>query len=241
MGATTGIEWADATWNPVTGCTKVSPGCDHCYAERITRRRGDDFSRVTLHEDRLGLLASWRKPRTVLVCSMADLFHKDVPNDFLHEVLDTMLAVPRHRYMLLTKRPGRMPRVLRGGFLGENVALGVSVESADYEWRIDTLRGIRHLGPRFISAEPLLGGLDVLDLRGLDQVICGGESGPGARPMRVEWARGLRDACEAASVPFFFKQWGEHDETGARVGKKRAGRLLDGVEHNGQPAMWAKE
>lgn len=263
----TKIEWCEEVWNPVTGCTKMSPGCKNCYAERMAQRLkgrygypADDPFRVTLHPERLEQPVRWRKPRTVFVPSMGDLFHKDVPNTFLHRVWTAMVQSPRHQYLVLTKRPKRLARYVNylGGAPLANVALGVSVENADYLWRIAELLKIP-AALRFVSFEPLLGPVDPspwLVPATLDWVICGGESGPKARPMHPDWPRDVRDLCAVAGVPFFFKQWGEWwpCPTGAigsafrpgatrtiarcydwndgnvmhAVGKKAAGRLLDG-------------
>lgn len=323
MSESTAIEWTDATWNPVTGCTKVSPGCAHCYIERTPpfrmagRRFEVDIDRATtgvrLHHERLGQPLRWRKPRRVFVCSLADLFHDDVPDAFIEQVFVTMASAPRHTFQVLTKRPERALRLLGDpftrnfivnratsentarararGYTGmvwdaqprwplPNVWVGVSVENARYTWRADVLRQIP-AAVRFISAEPLLGSLfepcgicgrtdhdrgngiakkpdggyrrcpralgqinattrGPLDLTGIDWVIAGGESGPGARPMHPDWARELRDAClcvycrrddarfpgcdtcrEEERPAFFFKQWGGRTP-------KANGRLLDG-------------
>jgi len=238
----TGIEWTDATWNPVTGCTRVSPGCAHCYIERTPpfRMEGRRFARVgdeettgvRLHPERLAQPLRWRKPRRVFVCSMSDLFHEQVPDEFIDRVITAMIRAKQHTFQVLTKRPGRMRDVL-GGECWEpppNVWVGVSIENARHTWRADVLREIP-AAVRFVSAEPLLGSLleherqpcptpskrgtwcvcrSPLDLTGVDWLICGGESGPGARPMRLDWARELRDACQTAGVPFFLKQLGGH-------------------------------
>jgi protein gp37 len=227
MSSTSTIEWTESTWNPVTGCTKVSPGCDHCYAERITERFHGigSFATVQLHPDRLDLPLKWRRPRRVFVNSMSDMFHADVPREFIGEVFDRMASAPRHVFQVLTKRAERMERVVRWlsedqwnhDASGENVWLGVSVESPDYYARI------RHLqrtpaAVRFLSLEPLLAPLPDLPLDGIHWVIVGGESGPGARAMHPDWVRAIRDQCTSAGVAFFFKQWGAWQEyTGREV------------------------
>lgn len=289
MSGQTGIEWTDATWNPVTGCTRVSPGCAHCYIERTPpfRMEGRRFTHgadgattgVRLHPERLEQPLRWRKPRRVFVDSMSDLFHEDVPREFALAVWAVMEAAPQHTYQILTKRPERALELLgreRWGFtVLPSVWLGVSIENARFTWRADVLRETP-AAVRFISAEPLIGSLieggrDVsqgrapLDLTGIDWVIVGGESGPGARPMHPDWAREIRDTCLDISDPrpaFFFKQWGEwapetrdsayayvqyhaareirdlggQDGMVSRIGKKHAGRLLDGRTWDEFPA-----
>ena len=340
------IEWTDATWSPVTGCTRVSPGCAHCYIERPPpfrmegRRFVNGTTGVRLHPERLDQPMRWRKPRRVFVCSLADLFHEEVPDEYIARVFATMALAPQHTFQVLTKRPERMASLLGNarkcehGWLTHNgdnptsyggtglvlpdhwplpnVWLGVSIENARHTWRADVLREIP-AAVRFISAEPLLGSLypsprelpdrpdpDLvsdprdaeelrrrldagrgrnrapLDLTGIDWLIAGGESGPGARPMHPDWARELRDACLAPCLPcrsggqtemhafagevrdihsprpaYFFKQWGEHLPRGQtapglntfggteyhRVGKKHAGRLLDGRTWDEMPTV----
>jgi protein gp37 len=244
MGETSKIEWTDATWNPVTGCTKVSPGCDHCYAEGIANRfRGPAFPNgfdVTLRENRLTEPFRWREPRRVFVNSMSDLFHEAVPDTYIERVFMVMANTPQHTYQVLTKRHARMRSFvsqLPGWWPLPNVWLGVSVE--DQKWaniRVPALIGTT-AAVRFLSCEPLLGPVSLTAesnpwgryfIDGIDWVIVGGESGAAARPMRAEWARTLRDECEAHETAFFFKQWGSHDEHGKRMSKHAAGRLLDG-------------
>jgi len=227
MATNSSIEWTDATWNPLTGCTKVSPGCKHCYAERMAKRLqamgrpnyANGFE-LTLHEDKLEEPLSWRKPRTVFVNSMSDLFHHDVPDEFIQRVFAVMRQASWHRFQVLTKRSGRLARMSNEIDWPANVWMGVSVENADYLFRVDHLRQAG-AAVKFVSAEPLLGPLSGLDLTGIDWVIVGGESGPGARPMRPEWVTDIRDRCVAAGVAFFFKQWGG-------VNKARTGRVLEG-------------
>ena len=221
------IEWTEVTWNPVTGCSKVSAGCANCYAERMARRLQamgqPNYARgfqVTTHEEMLERPLSWARPSTVFVNSMSDLFHEDVPADFVARVFATMDAAQRHTFQVLTKRSGRLASLAAVLPWPGNVWAGVSVESVDYARRIDDLRSVP-AAVRFLSLEPLLGPLPELDLTGIDWVIVGGESGPGARPVDPDWVREIRDQCLSAGVPFFFKQWG-----GTR--KKAAGRLLDG-------------
>lgn len=305
----TGIEWTDETWNPTTGCTKVSEGCDNCYAERIANRFGGPgyFDTVRLHPDRLDKPLHWRKPRMVFVDSMSDLFHGDVPDEFIAQVFTVMAMAPEHTFQVLTKRPGRMASLLKpriGGPLDglpvtfsdfsdlvgrsamhhcketglrpdwpdapdgsgrsylqwplPNVWLGVSVENQKRaEVRIPKLLETP-AAVRFLSCEPVLGPVDFSAWLGrmeyerddgqaaiyrpaLGWVIVGGESGPGARPMHPTWVRTIRDECQAAGVPFFFKQWGEFYGTGNRVGKKAAGRRLDGRTWGEMPPLLTKE
>ncbi len=227
MAQRSSIEWTEATWNPVTGCTKISPGCAHCYAERMAKRlkaMGQpnyvNGFRLTVHEPALDIPLVWRKPRTVFVNSMSDLFHKDVPLSFIRKVFEVMRRADWHTFQVLTKRSERLAALAGRLPWPPNVWLGVTVEEAECRFRISDLRQVPAV-VRFLSLEPLLSPLPDLDLSGIDWVIAGGESGPGARPMRPEWVRGIRDRCVAAGVPFFFKQWGG-------VRKKKAGRTLDG-------------
>lgn len=289
MSGITKIEWADKVWNPVTGCTKVSDGCRNCYAERMAERFWKDrqFSDVQCHADRLKQPLSWKKPARVFVNSMSDLFHLDVDKDFIGDVFRNMEKTPQHTFIILTKRPKEMLywfNLMNAERYLPNVWLGVSVENQQTADERIPLLLKTPAAVRFVSCEPLLGPVDLsnnhpeylwgqdsrdgeTDQDPLDWVICGGESGPNARPMHPDWARSLRDQCQAAGVPFFFKQNGEwdalekHPETSGyenvgffdldsrfcypgvsshgqhmvRVGKKKAGRLLDGVEWNAFP------
>ena len=227
MGAHSSIEWTESTWNPVTGCTKVSPGCAHCYAERMALRLQAmghpnyvNGFKVTVHEHMLALPLRWKKPQMIFVNSMSDLFHEDVPLEFIQKVFDVMRRASWHIFQVLTKRSQRLLELNPEIDWPPNVWMGVSVENQDYIFRIEHLRQTNaHL--KFLSLEPLLGPLPNLDLRGIDWVIVGGESGPGARPIKEEWVIDIRDQCRAANIPFFFKQWGG-------VRKKRAGRVLQG-------------
>jgi protein gp37 len=234
MSTGSGIEWTDATWNPVTGCTKVSAGCAHCYAERMAKRlegMGQANYRngfnLTLHEHMLDIPLGWRQSKRIFVNSMSDLFHDDVPLTFIRRVFAVMRRADWHQYQILTKRADRLARI--GPMLSwpDHVWMGVSVETSRYVDRIDRLRacGAR---TKFLSLEPLLGPLPDLDLQGINWVIVGGESGPGARPMKREWVRDIRSQCRRARVPFFFKQWGG-------VFKRKAGRLLDGKTWDEMP------
>lgn len=240
MTTRSSIEWTESTWNPITGCTKVSPGCKHCYAERMAKRLqamgmekyANGFS-LTLHEDELEKPLKLKTPQVIFVNSMSDLFHKNVPLVFIHRVFDTIRRADWHTFQILTKRADRLLELDKHIDWPENAWMGVSVECQDYMPRIDLLRQT-HARVKFLSLEPLLGSLPNLDLSGIDWVIVGGESGPGARPMRAEWVIDIREQCIAAGVPFFFKQWGG-------VNKKRAGRLLDGVIWDQMPKGWTLE
>jgi protein gp37 len=232
----TGIEWTEATWNPVTGCSKVSPGCARCYAETLSLRFRwsakpwlPEHARenVVLHEQRLDQPLRWRRPHVVFVNSMSDLFHELVPLEFIRSVFEVMATAERHTFQILTKRHERLLQLAPKLSWPSNVWMGVSIENRRWIARADYLRDVP-AAVRFISAEPLLGPLDELDLTGIDWLIAGGESGSGSRPVRVEWLRDLRDACEAAGVAFFFKQWGG-------VRSKAGGRQLDGREHSDMP------
>ncbi len=227
MAAGSGIEWTEATWNPLTGCTKVSPGCKHCYAERLAKRlkamgnpKYANGFRLTLHESALDLPLRWTAPRTIFVNSMSDLFHEAVPAEFVHRVFDVMGRAHWHRFQVLTKRPKRLLALDPELAWRPNIWMGVSVENQRYVRRIDLLRQTEaHV--KFLSLEPLLGPLPNLNLEGIDWAIVGGESGPGARPMQESWVVEIRDQCQASGVAFFFKQWGG-------VQKHRTGRLLHG-------------
>ena len=236
MATNSRIEWTDTTWNPVTGCSRVSHGCKHCYAETMAKRlkamgapRYDNGFKVTLHHDLIDTPRKWRKPRRVFVCSMADLFHREVPDKFIQSVFGVMRDTP-HTYQVLTKRIDRAADMFmcEGLKFADNIWIGTSIESVRYTDRADHLRAITGAKVRFLSCEPLLGRLDSLNLAGIDWVIAGGESGSGARPMAVGWARHIRDLCAREGVPFFFKQWGG-------VNKKAAGRVLDGRTHDEMP------
>ena len=261
---TTKIEWTDEVWNPVTGCTKISEGCTNCYAERMTKRLAGRYGYpknkpfgVTVHSDKLAQPLLWKRPRRVFVCSMGDLFHDDVPGKFIGEMTEIMHTCKQHTFILLTKRTERMKSFFGNTLLmwGENIWIGVTAENQrQADERIPILLQIP-AEVLFVSVEPMLGEVDLsryLDMghadwrEGINWVICGGESGPGARPMHPDWVRSVRDQCQAARVPFFFKQWGEwvQDCEGSvyeRVGKKRAGRLLEGVEYNESPNQRACE
>ena len=241
MSSTSTIEWTEATWNPVTGCTKVSPGCAHCYAETFAERfrgvPGHPYEQgfdLKLWHDRIELPLRWKRPRTIFVNSMSDLFHTDVPDEFIFAVFDTMKRAAWHTFQVLTKRPERAAEISSRLAWTSNIWMGTSVENQRFTSRIDELRKTG-AGVKFLSCEPLLGPLR-LTLDEIEWVIVGGESGPGARPMRADWARDIRAQCASAEVSFFFKQWGAHNEQGLRVGKSRSGRILDGRTWDAMPA-----
>lgn len=233
--AESSIEWTEHTWNPVTGCTKVSPGCKHCYAETMARRlkamgaRGYERGfRLALHPDRLGQPIQRSRPTTYFVNSMSDLFHQAVPDTFIEQVLAVCEQTPRHTYQILTKRGERLPTFFASRPVPPNVWLGVSVENRRHGLpRIDHLRQV-DARVRFLSVEPLLEDLGPLDLSGMHWIIVGGESGHGARPMLPAWVHGVRTQAVAQDVPFFFKQWGAWGADGIRRDKKRNGRDLAG-------------
>jgi len=227
MATKSSIEWTESTWNPLTGCTKVSPGCKHCYAERMALRLyamgqpnyANKF-KLTMHPHLLELPLSWKKPQIVFVNSMSDLFHEDVPLEFIQQIFDVMRRASWHTFQVLTKRSKRLLQLDSEIDWPGNVWMGVSVENRNYTFRIDHLRQT-NARTKFLSLEPLLGPLPNLDLSDINWIIVGGESGPGARPVVEEWIIDIRDQCLAARVPFFFKQWGGFN-------KKRAGRTLQG-------------
>jgi len=234
MALNSHIEWTGTTWNPVTGCTKVSAGCKHCYAERIAlwlkdigqERYRNGFA-LTLQEDMLDAPLRWKRPRIIFVNSMSDLFHEGIPFEYIRRVFDTMENARQHTFQVLTKRAERLCELSGGLPWPENVWMGVSVENENYTWRIDCLRKVpAHV--RFLSLEPLLGPLPNLNLTGIHWAIVGGESGIGARPMKVEWVKDIRRQCKDAGVHFFFKQWGG-------VNRKAAGRTLDGRTWDAMP------
>jgi len=235
MGEKSSIEWTEATWNPLTGCTKVSPGCKNCYAERLSSRLKamgqPNYSQgfeLTLHEDSLDTPLHWKKPMNIFVNSMSDLFHEDVPLDFIIRVFDVMQKAHWHRFQVLTKRSRRLLNLDSELKWAPNIWMGVSVENDDYYYRIDHLRRTgAHI--KFLSIEPMLGPLNHLNLEGIDWVIVGGESGPSARVMSPSWVTSIRDRCQKANVPFFFKQWGG-------INKKKAGRKLEDRIWNEMPS-----
>ncbi|HEY9300287.1 phage Gp37/Gp68 family protein [Microcoleus sp. F10-C6] len=230
----TGIEWTDRTWNPTTGCDKVSPGCTHCYAEALTKRFHTNFPNgfdLTLHRERLQEPKRWRKPSRIFVNSMSDLFHEEVPFSFLQEVFEVIRETPWHVYQILTKRHERLRELADKLDWHDNIWMGVSVENQKYVDRIDCLRKVP-AKVRFLSCEPLLGALDI-DLKGIHWVIVGGESGQKHRPMQAEWVESIQQQCEEAEVAFFFKQWGGRTP-------KAGGRLLDDKIWDEMPEAWDK-
>lgn len=238
---TTKIEWTDRTWNPVTGCTKISPGCAHCYAEVMTRRLkamgmekyANGFD-VTLHEECLSEPLAWKQPHTIFVCSMSDLFHKEVPFEFVDKVMNTIRLTPQHRYQLLTKRAERMAEYFLTHDVPENVWLGVTVEAQSSKSRIDCLR-VLDAPIRFLSCEPLIEDLGELDLSNINWVIVGGESGLHARPMKREWIDSIWEQAEAQGCVFFFKQWGTWGSDGIKRSKHKNGKLIDGKVYQAMP------
>jgi protein gp37 len=230
----TAIEWTDKTWNPTTGCNKVSPGCKHCYAEALTKRFRNHFQNgfdFTLHYARLEEPRRWRKPSRVFVNSMSDLFHERMPLDFLQEVFEVMAECERHVFQILTKRHERMLELAADLDWPENVWMGVSVENQHYAHRVDYLRRVP-AAVRFLSCEPLLGPLE-LDLEGIHWVIVGGESGPKHRPIEASWVREIRERSREAGTAFFFKQWGG-------IRPKAGGRDLDGRTYDEMPPAWGR-
>ena len=233
MAGRSSIEWTDATWNPVTGCTKISSGCDNCYAERFAERwRGitdhpyEQGFDLRLWPSRLDQPSKWTKSRMIFVNSMSDLFHKNVPDEFIDSVFDVMEATDKHIYQVLTKRSSLMQKYINKRYkqlpVPSHIWLGVSVESHQTTSRINHLR-TSHCSVRFLSIEPLIGSVGTINLEAIDWVIVGGESGPGARPMDINWVTEIRDQCISSKVPFFFKQWGGKTP-------KSGGRLLEGKE-----------
>lgn len=245
MGTNTAIEWTDATWNPMTGCTKISSGCDHCYAELVATtktkdvylkqlpikdtpaNRSDPFA-PRFWENRLDLPLRWREPRRIFVNSMSDIFHAHFPLELIQQVFGVMELASWHQFQVLTKRPERAVRLAGDLIWPLNVWIGTSIENDAVAHRLDSLREIP-AAVRFVSAEPLLGPLDTVDFSGIDWVIGGGESGPNARPCKPAWARGLRDRCREQDIAFFWKQWGGRTA-------KSGGRTLDGRTWSQYPA-----
>jgi len=233
MAINSSIEWTEATWNPVTGCTKISPGCGHCYAERMAKRLQamgqpnyiNGFE-IALHERALELPLMWKKPQTIFVNSMSDLFHEDVPTKFIQKVFHIMGQAQWHRFQILTKRSDRLLDLAPKLPWNFNIWMGVSVENQEFTFRVDHLRRVE-AKIKFISFEPLLGPVRNLNLRGIDWVIVGGESGHQARPMHASWVVDIRNQCQKMEVPFFFKQWGGPNRK--KTGRKLEGRTWDEI------------
>lgn len=238
---TTKIEWTDKTWNPITGCTKISQGCAHCYAEVMSRRLNamgqEKYSNgfhLTLHEECLDEPLVWRQPHTIFVCSMSDLFHKDVPFEFIDRIMQTIRRTPQHRYQLLTKRAERMEEYFLTHDIPQNAWLGVTVEAQSSKSRIDCLRSL-DAPIRFLSCEPLIEDLGELNLENINWVIVGGESGPQARPMREEWVLNIQEQCNRQGSAFFFKQWGTWGSDGIKRNKHKNGKLINGKIFQAMP------
>jgi protein gp37 len=236
MATQSKIEWTETTWNPVTGCTKVSSGCKHCYAERMAKRlqamgvpRYQNAFKLTIHEDLIHLPLHWKQPRLVFVNSMSDLFHEDIPIDFIKKVFKVMRNCPQHTFQILTKRSDRMRKIASSLPWPSNVWMGVSIENASVIHRVLDLQSMP-ASVRFLSCEPLLGPIEHLPLKGIHWVIVGGESGPFARPIQSEWIELILQDCQLANVPFFFKQWGG-------VRKDLKGRSFHGRTYDEMPVM----
>ena len=232
----TKIEWTDASWNPITGCTKISSGCQHCYAELMARRLSamhvEKYKKgfqVALHEDCLEEPLLWKKSKTIFVCSMSDLFHKDVPFDFIDKIMSVIERTPHHRYQILTKRADRMAEYFSTRTVPVNAWLGVTVDVQTSKPRIDSLRSIKNAPIRFLSCEPLLEDLGQLNLDGIDWIIVGGESGRMARPMKEKWVLNIKKQVENAGKAFFFKQWGTWGSDGIKRDKRKNGKILQGT------------
>ena len=234
MAGKTKIEWTECSWNPITGCTKISDGCAHCYAATLTRRlvamhnpRYKNGFNVTVHDDLIELPKKWKTPRKIFVNSMSDIFHENVPDDIILRIFATMNACPQHIFQVLTKRPERLEQLNDRINWTPNIWMGVTIENNKYLYRADLLRKC-DAKLRFISAEPLIGEINDINLEQIDWLIVGGESGSQARPMDISWVRTLRDKAKAEKVAFFFKQWGG-------TVKKKTGRVLDGRTHDDYP------
>ena len=236
MSGKTKIEWTESTWNPVTGCTPISAGCQHCYAARFAKRlqamgnpRYKNGFDITIHEDIINAPLNWKKPQMIFVNSMSDLFHDDVPDDIIKRIFETMNLSSIHTFQILTKRAERLEQLAGELQWSDNIWMGVSIENEDVIYRADLLRKTgAHI--KFISAEPLLSPLSDLNLDGIDWLIVGGESGPGYRRMDEKWVLELRDKAEKKNIPFFFKQWGG-------INKKKTGHLLEGKEYKQYPVF----
>jgi len=240
---TTKIEWTDKTWNPITGCTKKSAGCAHCYAEVMAKRlkamhqkKYRNGFELTMHEEALKEPIAWKKPHNIFVCSMSDIFHEEVPFTFVDKILETIKSTPQHQYQILTKRAERMSDYFSTRTLPDNVWLGVTVECISSKDRIDHLRDL-DATVKFLSCEPLIEDLGELNLKGIDWIIVGGESGPQARPMQLEWVVNIQKQVEAQNAAFFFKQWGTWGSDGIKRNKHTNGKLLQGKIIQQMPAV----
>lgn len=234
MAYSSSIEWTESSWNPVTGCTKVSSGCANCYAEKMANRlqamglkKYKNAFKLTVHEEALKEPLKWKKSHTIFVCSMSDLFHKDVPNDFIDKVMKVIEQTPQHQYQILTKRVERMAEYFSDRNVPKNAWLGITVDVQLSKSKIDFLRQLK-APVKFLSCEPLIEDLGTLNLTGIDWVIVGGESGPKARPMKPEWVEKIRIQCERHHVLFFFKQWGTWGSDGIKRNKKINGKKING-------------
>lgn len=242
MSSTSKIEWTEQTWNPTTGCTKISPGCKHCYAEKMAYRLKamgaggyENGFELSVHENRLNQPLKRKKPTVYFVNSMSDLFHEDISDAFIDKVFSVIEATPQHTYQILTKRSQRLPKYFKNNKCPDNVWLGVSVENRQHGIeRIDHLRQVK-AKIRFLSVEPLLEDVGLLNLKNIHWVIVGGESGPKARPMKSEWAENIRAQAEKSGAAYFFKQWGTWGADGVRRSKQANGRTLNGHVYDGYP------
>jgi protein gp37 len=240
---TTKIEWTDKTWNPITGCTKKSAGCAHCYAEVMTCRlqamhldKYKNGFRLTLHKKELKQPLKWKGSHNIFVCSMSDIFHEDVPFDFIDKIIDVIVQTPQHRYQILTKRAERMNEYFKYKQIPRNIWLGVTVECQLTTYRIDYLRNL-NATVKFLSCEPLLEDLNEINLNGINWVIVGGESGPKARPMKEEWVLKIKQRVEEQNAAFFFKQWGTWGSDGIKRSKCKNGKLLRGKVFQAMPIV----
>ena len=240
---TTKIEWTDKTWNPITGCTKISAGCANCYAEIMSKRlqamKQDKYKNgfiLTMHNDVLDEPIKWKKPHTIFVCSLSDLFHENVPFSFIDKVVETIKSTPQHNYQILTKRANRMAEYFSDKNIPKNAWLGVTVDIASSKSRIDFLRNL-NAPIKFLSCEPLLEDLGDMNLDGIDWVIVGGESGAKARPMKEEWVQSIKVQTEKQGSAFFFKQWGTWGSDGIKRNKKANGKLINGKVYQAMPTL----
>lgn len=240
---TTKIEWTDKTWNPITGCTKISAGCANCYAEIMSKRlqamKQDKYKNgftLTMHNNVLDEPIKWKRPHTIFVCSMSDLFHEDVPFVFIDKVMETIKSTPQHNYQILTKRANRMAKYFSDKSIPKNAWLGVTVDITSSKGRIDFLRNL-NAPIKFLSCEPLLEDLGEMNLDGIDWVIVGGESGAKARPMKEEWVQSIKVQTEKQGSAFFFKQWGTWGSDGIKRNKKANGKLINGKVYQAMPTL----